>query len=62
MTTLKVLSAGAMKFVVEGLAPRSDATIDSTFGTIATVLKHLEARRQARRADRHDPRRGEMGA
>jgi molybdate transport system substrate-binding protein len=43
MTTLKVLSAGAMKFVVEGLAPRSDATIDSTFGTIATVLKHLEA-------------------
>jgi molybdate transport system substrate-binding protein len=42
MTTLKVLSAGAMKFVVEGLAPRSDATIDSTFGTIATVLKHME--------------------
>jgi len=43
MTTLKVLSAGAMKFVVEGLSPQFDGEVESTFGTIATVLQHLEA-------------------
>jgi molybdate transport system substrate-binding protein len=40
---LKVLSAGALKFVVTGLAPKFDAEVEPTFGTIATVLKRLQS-------------------
>lgn len=43
MTNLKVLSAGAVKYVVTGLIPKFGGGVDCTFGTIATVLKRLQS-------------------
>lgn len=43
MANLKVLSAGAMKYVVTGLASKFGGNVDATFGTIATVRKRLQA-------------------